>query len=157
MIKSNKEQLDVRNWFWMCHSGCQENSNPTQWCRRGQQLFLNGHCQPCDGVLIDSVSMGVWWIAWLATLAVVCLTDGKLNSRQMPPRVPLPPSYPPHKLTNISVFYAAALAPLLSLPAFFLSHLSRHQPPFNMHTFDLSLLSQGLAVHGFSKSLIKLL
>lgn len=85
----------------------------------GNNFFLNGHCQPCDGVLIDSVSMGVWWIAWLATLAVVCLTDGKLNSRQMPPRVPLPPSYPQHKLTNISVFYAAALAPLLSLPAFF--------------------------------------
>lgn len=50
--------------------------------------------------------MGVWWIAWLATLAIVSLTDGKLNSRQMPPSRPtilLPTVLAQFTLPNLSV------------------------------------------------------
>ena len=71
--------------------------------------------------IIDTVCMGVWWIAWLGTLAAVCLTDGKLNSRQMPPAF-LPPSYPLHwlntpSLTSLCPRLCCAL--VLSLPALF--------------------------------------
>lgn len=46
--------------------------------------------------------MGVWWIAWLGTLAAAHLTDGKLNSRQMPQQ-PLPTAQGKYQLHLHSV------------------------------------------------------
>lgn len=49
--------------------------------------FLNGMWTTVSlGIMYNwQFPMKVWLIAWLETLAVVHLTDGKLNSRQMPP------------------------------------------------------------------------
>lgn len=95
--------------------------------RRRLQLFLNGARATFSlGTAFNwqCVCMGVWWIAWLGTLAAGRLTDGKLNSRQMPlcPLCPLPPAYPLHKLNArpliLSVSWDVLHSGLLSLHSF---------------------------------------
>lgn len=100
--------------------------------------FLNGMWATVSiGIVYNwQFSMEVWLIAWLETLAVVRLTDGKLNSRQMPPPpppTPVSPSYPLHELNTPTL---TSLCPRLCCPL-----------PCLLYMLFLSCLSSLSSIH----------